>query len=184
MKHIGTKDINTPRLLLRKFQKGDENSMFKNYCSDPLVTKYLTWNAHSSIATTIIFLEYMMDKYNKIDSYAWAITLKENPHNVVGSIDVVKMDLEKEEVEIGYVLSRSLRNKKIMSEALNGVIDYLFKEVEVKKIFAKHDINNINSGKVMKNNGMKYVGIENVAVSKNEENVICAIYSIENTYGI
>lgn len=42
MKHIGTKIIETKRLILRPFKKEDAEPMFYNWASDPEVTKFLT----------------------------------------------------------------------------------------------------------------------------------------------
>ena len=44
---IGTQTIETPRLILRRFAKGDGKSAFRNWCSDASVTTYLKWSAHS-----------------------------------------------------------------------------------------------------------------------------------------
>ena len=49
MNHIGTKTIETNRLILRKFKRADSENMFKNWSSDSKVTKYLSWKAHNSI---------------------------------------------------------------------------------------------------------------------------------------
>ena len=49
MKHQGTKTIETPRLILRRFTLEDAPAMYRNWASDPEVTKFLTWPAHSSV---------------------------------------------------------------------------------------------------------------------------------------
>ena len=38
--------LETERLLLRRFTVDDAPQMFRNYASDPEVTKYLTWAPH------------------------------------------------------------------------------------------------------------------------------------------
>ena len=45
-----------------------------------------------------------------------------------------------------------------MPEAANGVLKFLFEEVEFNKIAADHDKNNPKSGRVMQKIGMKYEG--------------------------
>lgn len=45
-----------------------------------------------------------------------------------------------------------------MTEAMNGVIDFLFKKVGLNRIVAMHNVDNIQSGKVMIKNNMKYEG--------------------------
>lgn len=56
MKHIGTKQIETDRLILRKFKLSDAEDMFKNYTTHEKVTKYLTWKPHKSIDDTRQYL--------------------------------------------------------------------------------------------------------------------------------
>ena len=48
MNHQGTKTFETPRLILRRFTMEDAPAMYRNWASDPEVTKYLTWPTHSS----------------------------------------------------------------------------------------------------------------------------------------
>ena len=45
MEHIGTKRLETERLILRPFVTEDAAPMFRNWASDPKVTRYLTWSA-------------------------------------------------------------------------------------------------------------------------------------------
>ena len=42
MKHCGTQSIETERLVLRRFSIDDAEAMYRNWASDPEVTKYLT----------------------------------------------------------------------------------------------------------------------------------------------
>ena len=51
LNHIGTKDIKTDRLLLRKIKKSDYKDIFK-YTSKEEVAKYVSWNVHKSIDDT------------------------------------------------------------------------------------------------------------------------------------
>ena len=45
------------------------------------------------------------------------------------------------------------------SEALGAVINFLFDEVGLNRIAARHDVNNSHSGGVMKKCGMQFEGI-------------------------
>lgn len=49
MEHKGTKIIETERLILRPFRTEDAEPMFRNWASDPEVTKFLTWPTHESV---------------------------------------------------------------------------------------------------------------------------------------
>ena len=52
MKHIGTKELETERLILRKISVNDANEMYNNWASNPNVARYTTWNAHKNIDET------------------------------------------------------------------------------------------------------------------------------------
>ena len=49
MNHCGTKQIETKRLILRRFRSDDSIAMYENWASDPEVTKFLTWPTHTTI---------------------------------------------------------------------------------------------------------------------------------------
>ena len=52
MKHCGTRELETGRLLLRRLSIDDCEMMYNNWASDPEVTKYLRWNAHRTWGET------------------------------------------------------------------------------------------------------------------------------------
>ena len=54
MKHVFTQNIETERLILRRFAQGDAQAMFTNWAGDGEVTKYLMWPAHQSAAASEI----------------------------------------------------------------------------------------------------------------------------------
>ena len=49
MKHLGTKTLETPRLIFRQFVIDVCELFYKNWASDERVTKYMTWDAHQNI---------------------------------------------------------------------------------------------------------------------------------------
>ena len=61
--------------------------------------------------------------------------------------------------EIGYCYSKESWGKGIATEALSKVVSFLFEEVNVDVVVAKHLENNLASGKVMQKVNMKYDGI-------------------------
>lgn len=52
MKHCGTQELETERLVLRRLSIDDSEMMFNNWASDRQVTQYLRWNAHRSWGET------------------------------------------------------------------------------------------------------------------------------------
>jgi ribosomal-protein-alanine N-acetyltransferase len=157
MKHLGTKQLETKRLILRKFTINDAELVHKNWANDDDVTKFLTWKSHENIEITKNVLEHWVSNYNKEDFYQWAIVLKDI-NEPIGSISVVKQDDKIKMVHIGYCIGKRWWHKGITTEALEIIIKYFFEDVGVNRIESRHDPNNPNSGKVMEKCGMKYEG--------------------------
>lgn len=170
----------TERILLRKFQTGDANDMFDNYASRDVVTKYLSWKSHKSVEDTEGFLNnVVLPGYDKEYTYRWAIVWKEN-EQVIGSIDVVDMNGEKNRVELGWVLSDDYWGKGIMPEAARIVIKYLFNE-GFSRVQAFHNVENKKSGRVMQKVGMTLDATLKNYSTDNDGNVIDVdMYSIIN----
>lgn len=158
MKHLGTKRIETDRLILRPFTPEDGEAMFRNWASDSEVTKYLTWPTHAAPGVSRWVVEDWVSHYDEAKFYQWAIVLKDLGEPI-GSISVVKMNEEAQWVEIGYCIGQSWWRRGIMSEALGTLIQFFFEQVGVARIQATHDPRNPNSGLVMAKCGMKKEGV-------------------------
>lgn len=156
--HKGTKTIETDRLILRRFTMEDAQSMYRNWASDDEVTKYLTWPSHSSAEISQMVLKDWIAGYDKESFYKWAITIREQGSEPIGSISVVSCNDRIGKAEIGYCIGRSWWHRGFTSEALQAVMDYLFDEVEMLRIEAVHDPRNPNSGAVMRKCGMSFEG--------------------------
>ena len=69
MEHKGTKTIETERLILRAFRAEDAEAMFRNWASDPEVTKFLTWPAHGDVSVTRHVLADWVGRYGESSYY-------------------------------------------------------------------------------------------------------------------
>lgn len=177
MKHLGTMKIGTQRLILRPFVPEDGDVMFRNWASDPEVTKYLTWPTHAEPGVSRWVVEDWVSHYKEENFYQWAIVLKDSGE-VIGSISVVKMNEEAQWIEIGYCIGRSWWHKGIMSEALGAVMKFFFEQVGARRIQARHDPRNSNSGAVMRKCGMTYEGTLRRSDRNNQGICDAAVYSI------
>ncbi len=177
MQHQGTKKLETKRLLLRPFLLSDAQAMYKNWASNPNVSRYLTWSTHTCPSVTEQVVGDWCKGYSSQNYYQWAICLKELGEPI-GSISVVRIDERISETEIGYCIGEHWWGQGITAEALNAVIAFLFEEVGAKRICAKHDVKNSNSGKVMQKGGMTYEGTHRRAGLNNEGICDVAVYAI------
>ena len=177
MNHLGTKTIETERLILRKLTLDDCDFAFKNWTSDPKVTTYLRWPTHTSVETTKMVFKDWINEYNDKSFYQWAIVLKEI-NEPIGTISVVDKNEKLNILHIGYCIGSKWWHKGITSEAFNGIIPFLFNEVGANRIESMHDPDNIHSGDVMKKCGLKYEGTLRKADYSNRGIVDASIYSI------
>ena len=167
MNHLGTKRIETERLILRPFVMEDAEAMYRNWASDPEVTKFLSWPTYQSVDTAYEILDIWTKQYSDNTFYQWAIELKEIGE-VIGSISVVNFDERVDMVEIGFCIGKPWWGQGIMTEAFQAVIDFLFGEVNVQRIEAGHDPNNPASGAVQRKCGLKYEGTLRRSIRSNQ----------------
>ena len=178
MKHLGTQTMETPRLILRPFVMADARAMYENWASDPEVTKYVTWPAHSSVEVTRMVLRDWTDSYENPDRYNWAIICRGGDGKPIGNISAVHVNEKTSEVEIGYCMGRAWWGRGIMTEALKAVIDYFIEQVGANRVAARYDTNNPGSGRVMAKAGMTYEGTLRQAARNNQGIVDVGCYSI------
>ena len=108
MKHYGTQRLETDRLILRRFEIDDVSAMYKNWASDPEVTKFLTWQPHQSEKITKKAIRNWMKQYSDKKYYHWAIVLKDNGDEPIGGISVVHMNEEVSMVHMGLLYRKKL----------------------------------------------------------------------------
>ena len=175
--HKGTQTIETPRLILRRARQEDAEPMFRNWASDSEVTKYLTWPTHSNTTVSEMVIGSWIQEYKKESYYQWMIALKEIGEPI-GTISVVRQNDRMEEAEIGYCIGSRWWHQGIVTEALTAVIEYLFTEVGMNRVAARHDPNNPHSGGVMRKCGMKYEGTHRACDRNNQGICDAAQYAI------
>lgn len=177
MNHKGTIQLETTRLILRKFTEEDVEPAFRNWMSDERVTEFLRWSTHKSIITTKQVLNSWISEYDKKDFYQWTIVLKEI-NEPIGTISVVDLDEKTEMVHIGYCIGSKWWNLGYTSEAFLTIISFFFEKVRVNRIESQHDPKNPNSGKVMTKCGLIYEGTLRNADWSNKGIVDACMYSI------
>ena len=167
MEHLGTKKLETERLILRPFVSEDAEAMYRNWASDPEVTKFLSWPTYKSVEDAHYILNIWVPQYEDLTFYQWAIELKELGEPI-GSISVVNHDDLVEMAEIGFCVGKNWWGQGIMTEAAKSVINFLFGDVGVQRIEAGHDPNNPASGVVQRKCGLKYEGTLRRRIKSNQ----------------
>ena len=158
MKYLGTKELETKRLHLRRATKEDSYEAYKNWCNSNIVDKYVLWKQHENPEITFNLYSEWEQQYNDPTTFRWIVELKET-NELIGTIDVSKKFIKYGTCEIGYCYGEKFWNKGYGTEALMAVIKYLFEECDAELICAEFMDNNPASGKVMSKSGLKYDGV-------------------------
>lgn len=139
--------IITKRLILRRWQESDAESLYK-YASEPEVSRLALWPTHTSVEMSkwVINNVFIPNK----DTYAIVL---QSTQEVIGCIGFVPIGEEhyktqKDEREIGYWIGLPYWNQGLTSEALIGLMDYLSGQDKADSLLITTDANNIASQRV------------------------------------
>ena len=171
MRHVGTQEIETPRLLLRRLTPADAPAMYRNWANDPAVTRYLRWEPHKDENETFALLTAWEELYQNPDYYQWCMVEK-STGEVFGTISLTVSCCSEPEAlqawqergadltdgvwEPGYCIGRAWWDKGYTTEALNAVVDYWFTRTDSTWLACCHAVENPASGAVMQKAGFVY----------------------------
>ena len=169
MRHAGTQELETERLTLRRLLPQDAEMMYRNWASDPAVTRWLRWEPHKNAAETRELLAAWATLYPNPDYYQWAIVEKVSGQ-VIGSISLYNslpgepqqknewpgLDLTDGIWEPGYCIGKAWWNKGLTTEALRAVVKFWFTQTNGQFLTCCHAVDNPASGRVMEKAGFVY----------------------------
>jgi [ribosomal protein S5]-alanine N-acetyltransferase len=128
-------EIKTERLLLRRVIKEDIGQIFKMR-SDKNVMKFIGKNPITTMDGAINFFNMVNDSLENNTGITWAISLKEAPEKLIGTIGLWRLIKEHFRAEIGYMLLPEYWKKGLTKEAAFKVIEYGFDEMKLHSIEA------------------------------------------------
>ena len=110
MTHKGTVYLETPHLILRRFQKEDLEQIYYNCWNDKEVWKWTNYAPMNCIADVMtnanMFTNNWLNAYEKSDRYSWAVQLKETGE-VIGRYFGMHPDDELRQVELACEIGRA-----------------------------------------------------------------------------
>jgi RimJ/RimL family protein N-acetyltransferase len=151
--------IETDRLKLRKFKEKDTKS-FLSYRTNPQVALYQgeRWINYKMEDAEEFVKEQMNSKPGLPDGwFQIAIQLKDTG-NLIGDLAIHTLLEDTKQVEIGFTLNPMYQKKGHGIEAVEGLIDYIFKEMKMHRIIAITDVRNDSSINLLKKIGMRKEG--------------------------
>ena len=142
------KEIETRRLILRKFRPDDWKDLYE-YLSDENVVKYEPYDTYTQE-------ESKKEAINRSNNDAfWAVILKEN-NKLIGNIYFEKQEFDT--WEIGYVFHAGYQGWGYATESAGAVMDYAFRELNARRIIARCNTENSASWKLLERLHMRREG--------------------------
>jgi len=139
--------LKSERLTLRQLSLTDQQDVFA-LRADEEINQFLDRKPAETIEDAIRFINVINENIKNNISVYWAITLTET-RELVGTICLFDFSKDKTSVEIGYELFTGFQGQGIMSEAIEKVINYVFKVLKFQKILAVTHYQNHASAKIL-----------------------------------
>ena len=153
----GTKEIETRRLQLRRFQQKDGDDVLQNWSSDEAMQALYGEPAYNTKEAVEELLAQYIAGYKKKEYYRWAIVEKKS-QTCIGQIAFYMVDSKNHLAEIEYCIGRTFQGKGYATEATKAIIEFGFEQIGFYRIQICHKSQNIPSKRVIEKCGFRYEG--------------------------
>jgi len=144
MNAIGTKELRTPRLILRKIHEQDAESLFECGC--------LGKTPEDALRTVQNMMQYSDDPMN----FHWVL---EYCGRAVGRIKAWDISPRDDFAQLGYDIGAPFRAQGLMTEAVRAVCAYMLTDAGFNRIYCTVRETNLPSIRVCEKSGMTFDGI-------------------------
>lgn len=157
MNFIGSKKMETERLILRPTEEQDLKVLWEILCIPEVNCLYLTCKFGLEWEQELPWQLKKLSRANDNDVFQWSI-IKKDTNECIGQISVQEKDEDKSVRDIGWFINPKEWRKGYAFEAATKVIEYMFNEVEIKAIETGAAISNAPSLNLMEKLGFNKRG--------------------------
>jgi [ribosomal protein S5]-alanine N-acetyltransferase len=164
------KNIETKRLILRKFCEADAEVLTK-ICNQPHILKWMPdWKC--TVEERKGWINWIVSRYecinNKEVRVMLGVTLKDD-NRLIGMVGVGNKSEVDNEIEIAFFISEEYSNNGYISEAANAMTSWVLNEFEIDYLIAIVEFDNYPSQKVINNCNFEKIGIKSILNSGETE---------------
>ncbi|WMW80593.1 GNAT family protein [Undibacterium cyanobacteriorum] len=149
-------ELRSARFVLRQILQSDLNALYVGL-SDPRVNLYYGIAYHSEAAT-----QEQLDWYRSLENDGngvwWAICAAQRPQQLIGACGIYEIDHYNRNADIGYWLSPQVWGQGVMQECLKLIFEYAFRQLQLHRLEAEVEIDNIASRKLLEKLGFMHEG--------------------------
>ncbi len=151
--------LTTQELKLRPLEPTDVELLWPDI-SDPEISKYMAWEAHTDKAQTRAFLQGEITRRTSGNGMTWGIFKDGAFCGIVSLIALTRSHraLTYNKAELAYWLGRAHQGRGMMTAAVRRVMQFAFQELGLHKLCVSHFGDNIASQRLIQRCGFRYVG--------------------------
>ena len=164
-------EIKTNRLLLRRLTYSDWE-MISFLRSDKTVNKYVDRPSAETQEEANDFIKRISENIDLHKSFYWCISMH-GDNKMIGSICLWNISEDRKIAEVGYDLHPNYQGRGIMSEAIEGILNFGFNNLKLEKIEACTHRDNESSRRLLLKKD--FILVEGRTDEGNENNVIYVI---------
>lgn len=156
--------LRTSRLFLRPLAEPDLGA-FAAYRSDPEVARYQTWTAPYSLERARRLLEEISRASpGTPGSWFQLVIERQGQPGIIGDCAFQILANDPRQAQIGFNLATAYQRQGYATEAVTGLLDYLFAEQHLHRVTATCDALNLSSARLLERLGMRREGhyLENI----------------------
>lgn len=152
---VPTYPIETARLRLRPFTRGDVDAVFA-YRSREDVCLYLFDDpmTHEAVAETIHARIGQVAFEEEGDRIVLAVE-RQADGRLIGEVSLIWRSVESRQAELGYILHPDAQGQGFATEAAAAMLELGFERAGIHRIYARCDARNVASARVMERLGMR-----------------------------
>jgi ribosomal-protein-alanine N-acetyltransferase len=151
--------LETERLVLREIHSQTDLAALYALFADPYVARFTDTGPFESPAEAEEVMEWIDDIFAKHLGMRWALALKTDEGEMIGTAGYNRWQRWNHSAEIGYDLKRDLWGRGLMVEALGAVLGFGFREMALNRVEADVTVGNEASVRVLEKLGFHQEGL-------------------------
>jgi [ribosomal protein S5]-alanine N-acetyltransferase len=143
--------IETERFVCRRPTLDDIQSIYDTYATDPVVTRYVVWERHTSLADTRAFITFSDIHWAKWGSGP-LLAMQKSDGRLVGGCGLIWES--RSHATAGYLFGREFWGRGFATECMRAMVDFARAE-RATRVSAICHVDNLASARVLEKAGLR-----------------------------
>ena len=149
--------LDTPRLTLGALGDADVPALFEIF-GDAEVMRYWSSPPLTDAAAARTLLDDMRSRFAARTLFQWGVALRDSGA-VIGTCTIFHLDADHRRAEIGFAIGRAHWRRGYASEAVTALIRFAFDELDLHRLEADPDPQNLPSIRLLERQGFRREGL-------------------------